>query len=93
MSNNLKQPTNSPQLKRYKVKDGMIGVNGKVIEALPSTTFRVELENGDEILAMLGGRMRQNYIRVSLGDTVVIELDPNYKKYTKPKGRIIYRER
>jgi translation initiation factor IF-1 len=93
MPNNLKSPINSPQIRSYKIKQGMVGIKGQVTEALPSATFNVKLENGDMIFAPLGGRMRQNYIRVSPGDTVIVELDPEYKKYEKPKGRIIYRER
>lgn len=60
---------------------------GLVIENLPSTTFRVKLDNGQEVLAHLSGRMRLNFIRVLLGDRVVVELS----KYDPRKGRIIRR--
>ena len=62
-------------------------VEGTVIEALPNTTFRVELENGHVLLAHLAGRMRRNYIRVLLGDRVRVELTP----YDMNRGRITYR--
>jgi len=64
-------------------------VDGKVIEALPNTTFRVELENGYEVLAYLSGKMRRYYIRVLLGDRVRVELSP----YDLTRGRITYRHR
>jgi translation initiation factor IF-1 len=62
-------------------------VKGKVIEALPELTFRVELEDGRFILAYLSGRMRMNFIKVIPGDEVMIELSP----YDKSKGRIVKR--
>ena len=62
-------------------------VEGTVVEALPNTTFRVELENGHVLLAHLAGRMRRNYIRVLLGDRVRVELTP----YDMNRGRITYR--
>lgn len=62
-------------------------LDGKIIEALPNTSFRVELENGHEILAYLSGKMRKFYIRVLLGDKVKVELSP----YDLERGRIIYR--
>ena len=62
-------------------------LDGKVVEALPNTTFRVKLENGPEVLAYLSGKMRKYYIRVLLGDRVRVELSP----YDLTKGRITYR--
>jgi translation initiation factor IF-1 len=62
-------------------------VKGKVIEALPELTFRVELEDGRTVLAYLSGKMRLNFIKVIPGDEVMIELSP----YDKNKGRIIKR--
>jgi translation initiation factor IF-1 len=62
-------------------------VEGTVTEALPNTTFRVELDNGHEVLAYLSGRMRKHYIRVLLGDRVRVELSP----YDLERGRIVYR--
>lgn len=64
-------------------------VNGTVLEALPNTQFRVELENGKTILAHLAGRMRLNRIRVMPGDQVQLEMTP----YDDSKGRIIYRNK
>ena len=64
-----------------------IEAEGTIVEALPSTMFRVELDNGHRILAYLGGKMRKNYIRVLLGDRVRIELSP----YDLTRGRITYR--
>jgi len=60
---------------------------GEVVEALPSTLFRVKLENGEEILAHLSGRMRLNFIRILIGDKVKVELSP----YDLKRGRIIQR--
>jgi translation initiation factor IF-1 len=64
-------------------------VEGKVIEALPNATFKVELENGHQLLAHLSGKMRRYYIRVLLGDRVRVELTP----YDMERGRIVYRYR
>ena len=64
-------------------------LDGKVVEALPNTTFRVKLENGYEVLAYLSGKMRKYYIRVLLGDRVRVELSP----YDLQRGRIVYRYR
>jgi translation initiation factor IF-1 len=64
-----------------------ITVEGMVIEAMPSTTFRVRLENGHTVLAYLSGRLRKNYIRILLGDRVKLELSP----YDLTRGRITYR--
>ncbi len=93
MSNNLKQPINSPRLEQAFIKKGMRGVKGTVIEALPNTNFRIKLETGEEIMSMLSGKMRQAYIRVSMGDKVVVELSPNEKITKDTKGRIVFRER
>jgi len=64
-------------------------LEGKVVEALPNTNFRVKLENGYEVLAYLSGKMRKYYIRVLLGDRVRVELSP----YDLTRGRIVYRHR
>jgi len=61
-------------------------VDGTVIEALPGTTFRVELADGRIVLAYLGGKMRIHYVKVMLGDRVTLELSPD-----GARGRIIYR--
>ena len=62
-------------------------LDGKIVEALPNTSFRVELESGHTVLAYLSGKMRKYYIRVLLGDRVRVELSP----YDLERGRIIYR--
>jgi len=66
-----------------------IKVEGIVKELLPNTMFRVELENGHEILAHISGKMRLHFIRILPGDTVVVEMSP----YDLTKGRITYRKR
>lgn len=68
-------------------KEEKIEVEGTVIEALPATQFRVELDNGHVVLAYLSGKMRRYYIRILLGDRVKIELSP----YDLNRGRITYR--
>ena len=70
-------------------KEEAIEVEGVVKEALPNTTFRVELQNGHMILAHLSGKMRKHYIRIVPGDSVKVELSP----YDLNRGRIIFRER
>lgn len=65
-----------------------IKVEGRVIELLPNTFFRVELDDGQEVLAHLSGKMRMYRIRIVPGDIVTIELSP----YDNKKGRIVYRK-
>lgn len=66
----------------------VIELNGVVVEALPGTQFRVELENGHKIIAHVAGKMRKHYIRLVPGDGVTVELTP----YDLSKGRITYRK-
>lgn len=61
-------------------------VNGQVTEVLPNSLFRVKLENGNEIIAHLAGKLRMNHIRVMAGDNVSLVLSPEGEK-----GRIVYR--
>lgn len=68
-------------------KDGVIEVEGKVLETMPNAMFKVELENGHEILAHVSGKIRMNYIRILPGDKVTVEMSP----YDLTKGRITYR--
>ena len=68
-------------------KEDVIEVEGKVIETLPNTTFRVELENGHQVLAHISGKLRMNYIKILPGDKVKLELSP----YDLTKGRITWR--
>ncbi len=70
-------------------KEEKIVMEGTVVEALPATQFKVELENGHEVLAYLSGKMRRYYIRILLGDRVRVELSP----YDLTRGRITYRYR
>ncbi len=65
----------------------IIKLEGTIVETLPSTTFKVKLENGHEILAHISGRMRVNYIRLLPGDKVLLEMSP----YDLTKGRITQR--
>ena len=65
----------------------VIELTGKVVEALPNTQFRVELENGHIIIAHMSGKMRKNFIRLVPGDRVEVELTP----YDLTKGRISFR--
>ena len=69
--------------------DDKLTIEGTVIEALPGTQFKVELENGSAILAYLSGKMRRHYIRILLGDRVRLEISP----YDLTRGRIVYRYR
>jgi translation initiation factor IF-1 len=66
-----------------------IEVEGTVIESLPNTMFKVELDNGHEVLAYLSGRMKRYYIKVLLGDRVRVEISP----YDLTRGRIVYRHK
>ena len=68
-------------------EEDKIIVEGVVTEALPGTQFRVELDNGHEVLAYLSGKMRKYYIRILLGDRVRLEMSP----YDLNRGRIVYR--
>jgi translation initiation factor IF-1 len=66
----------------------VIELNGIIIETLPGTQFKVELENGHRIIAHVAGKMRKHYIRIVPGDSVTVELTP----YDLTKGRITYRK-
>ena len=63
-------------------------MSGTVIDTLPNTMFRVELENGHVVMAHISGKMRKNYIKILTGDSVQVELTP----YDLSKGRITFRE-
>ncbi len=74
--------------KNYQITTkGFIEINGEVVEALPATTFKVKLENGQEILAHMSGKIRMNKILIIPGDRVKLEISP----YDLTKGRIIFR--
>jgi translation initiation factor IF-1 len=68
-------------------KEEPILVEGTVIEPLPNATFKVELDNGHEVLAHISGKMRMHYIRILPGDRIQVELSP----YDLTRGRITYR--
>lgn len=68
-------------------KEDVIEVEGKVLEPLPNAMFRVELENGHQVLAHVSGKIRMNFIRILPGDRVTVELSP----YDLTRGRITYR--
>jgi translation initiation factor IF-1 len=70
-------------------KEDVIEMEGTIVETLPNTMFRVELENGHVVTAHISGKMRKHYIRILTGDKVKVELTP----YDLTKGRIVYRER
>lgn len=70
-------------------KEECIEMMGTVVETLPNTMFRVELENGFTINAHISGRMRKHYIRILTGDKVKVEMTP----YDLSKGRIVFREK
>ena len=68
-------------------KEGMIEIEGKVLETLPNARFKVLLDNGHQIMAHISGKMRMFYIKILRGDRVKVELSP----YDLSQGRIIYR--
>ena len=70
-------------------KEEVLEFRGKIRELLPNATFRVELENGHQIIAYTSGKMRKNRIRVLVGDDVTIEMTP----YDLTKGRVIHRHK
>jgi translation initiation factor IF-1 len=72
-----------------RVKQALIEMEGTVTESLPNAFFRVTLDNGFQVMAHLSGKIRRNYIRILVGDRVLVELSP----YDLTKGRIVYRLR
>jgi len=70
-------------------KSDVIEIEGTVSEKLPNAMFKVQLENGHEILATISGKLRMNYIRILPGDKVTLEMSP----YDLTKGRIIWRDK
>ncbi len=70
-------------------KEDHLEMQGTVIDTLPNTMFRVQLENGHIVTAHISGRMRKNYIRILTGDKVRVELTP----YDLTKGRITFRDK
>jgi translation initiation factor IF-1 len=70
-------------------KEDVIEVEGKVIEPLPNAMFKVELDNGHQVLAHISGKMRMHFIKILPGDKVTLELSP----YDLNRGRITYRHK
>ena len=70
-------------------KQDVIELEGRVTEALPNAMFKVELDNGHEVLAHISGKMRMHFIRILPGDRVTVELSP----YDLSRGRITYRKK
>ncbi len=70
-------------------KEDQIEMDGIVIDVLPNTMFRVQLDNGHVVIAHISGKMRKNYIRILKGDRVTVQLTP----YDLSKGRISFRSR
>ena len=70
-------------------KSDMIEVAGVVVEALPNTTFQVDIGNGHTILAHISGKLRMNFIRILPGDKVTVEMSP----YDLTRGRITWRSK
>jgi translation initiation factor IF-1 len=68
-------------------KEENIAVEGRIVEPLPNAMFKVELENGHQVLAHVSGKMRMHFIRILPGDRVTVELSP----YDLTRGRITYR--
>ena len=68
-------------------KEKYVEMKGRVIQALPNATFKVELENGCVVLAHISGKIRMNFIRILPGDKVKVEISP----YDLSRGRIVYR--
>lgn len=70
-------------------KSDYVEAEGIVLESLPNTTFKVQLDNGHEIMAHISGKLRMHYIKILPGDKVILEMSP----YDLTKGRIIWREK
>ena len=74
---------------KYMSKEDVIEIEGVVVEKLPNAMFKVELENGHQVLAHISGKLRKNFIRILPGDKVTMEMSP----YDLTKGRITWREK
>jgi translation initiation factor IF-1 len=81
--------SNEQQNDKRMAKEEHIEMEGTVIDTLPNTMFRVELENGHVVTAHISGKMRKHYIRILTGDKVTVQLTP----YDLSKGRIVFRSR
>ena len=74
---------------KYMSKEDVIEIEGVVVEKLPNAMFKVELENGHQVLAHISGKLRKNFIRILPGDKVTMEMSP----YDLTKGRITWRDK
>jgi translation initiation factor IF-1 len=83
---NWRRRSNSSKL-RCKLSKDVIEFEGTILESLPNAMFKVELENGHQVLAHISGKIRKNFIRILPGDKVKVELTP----YDLTRGRITYR--
>ena len=70
-------------------KDDVLELEGKVVETLPNAMFKVELENGHQVLAHISGKLRMNFIKILPGDKVTLEMSP----YDLSRGRITWRSK
>ena len=89
MDSNKKKGEKDIENNKQNNKKEVIQLEGKVLEALPNATFKVELDSGQEILSHISGKMRMHHIRILEGDKVTVEMSP----YDLTKGRIIYRHK
>lgn len=78
-----------PRMEETMSKEDVIEIEGVVVEKLPNAMFKVELENGHQVLAHISGKLRKNFIRILPGDTVTMEMSP----YDLTKGRITWRDK
>lgn len=78
-----------PGMEEKMSKEDVIEIEGVVVEKLPNAMFKVELENGHQVLAHISGKLRKNFIRILPGDTVTMEMSP----YDLTKGRITWRDK
>ena len=78
-----------PGMEENMSKEDVIEIEGIVVEKLPNAMFKVELENGHQVLAHISGKLRKNFIRILPGDTVTMEMSP----YDLTKGRITWRDK
>ena len=83
-----RMPAAKKQRRSPMAKEEQIEMEGTVVDTLPNTMFRVELDNGHVVTAHISGKMRKNYIRILTGDKVKVELTP----YDLSKGRITFRK-
>lgn len=78
-----------PKILETMAKEEPIQIEGTISQVLPGTMFKVKLPNGHEVLAHISGKMRKNWIRISVGDKVSVQMSP----YDLSKARIVFRER